>query len=81
MLLNTHLEDEAIALVAQLGDKVIQELGCLGQGPEIFSPYPEGLLIVAVQPASHFAALGFYHLSLLDSGTHHSLFYEAPPVL
>ena len=45
----TDLEDETIALMTQLRNEVFQQFASLRQGPEIFSPDPEGLLIVSIK--------------------------------
>lgn len=40
---DTCLEDEAVSLVAEVGDETIQEAGHLRQGPELLSAHAEGL--------------------------------------
>ena len=45
-----YLKDEAIAFMAQLGDKVSEEPLRLRQGPKIFASQAEGFLIVPIKP-------------------------------
>ena len=54
--LRPHLQDEAVALVAQRGDELVDELAGEAQGPEVLAPHTEGLALVYVAARGEWAA-------------------------
>jgi hypothetical protein len=77
-----HLKNKAITLMAQVGNKVLQQLPGLRQGPEILAPDPEGLLIVPVATHDLLLLQATLDLAPLNpSRLHHTVFQHLPTFL
>ena len=77
-----HLEDEAVAFMAEIWDEVSEQLLGLRQWPKIFTAQAEGFLVVAVKPCRLFYLQApLSEVSFLGSGTDYLSLQQMPPLL